>query len=311
MGEALVDLIATDGGGRTWRAVPGGAPYNTAVAAGRLGAPTTFLGVLSQDRFGEMLRHHLGASNVDHSHCPATPEPTTLALVGREGGDGSGASFTFHVAGTTTTSSRVNDLHLPPDLGLLHVSGSVAMVIEPVASRLEGLLAAAQHRALIHVDANPRPQIIGRDRYLRRFNHWLGLADVLKVSADDVEWMSPGADALETAKLWVTRSGDDDEHRPGAIVLTRGSRGASVVRDGQVIDVAAPTVEVVDTVGAGDTFAGAVLAALAAHHVASREALDRLDGHWWRTAATYAAEAAAISCTRAGADPPRRSDLSA
>lgn len=305
MGEALVDLIATDGDGRTWRAVPGGAPYNAAIAAGRLGAPTTYLGVLSEDRFGGMLRHHLAASNVDHSHCPATPEPTTLALVGQDDGE-----FTFHVAGTTTTSSRVNDLHLPSDVGLLHVSGSVAMVLEPVASRLEGLLAAAQHRALIHVDANPRPQIIGRDRYLRRFNHWLALADVLKVSAEDIEWMSPGADALETAKLWVTPNGEDDEHRPGAIVLTRGSRGASIVRDGQVIDVAAPTVEVVDTVGAGDTFAGAILAALAAHHIASRDALDRLDGHWWRTAATYAAKAAAISCTRAGADPPRRSDLS-
>ncbi len=306
MGEALIDLIATDSGGRTWRAMPGGAPYNAAVAAGRLGAPTTFLGVLSDDHFGDMLRAHLAASLVDHAHCATTSEPTTLALVGH-GADG---DFTFHVAGTTTTSTRVNDLHLPSDVGILHVSGSVSMVIEPVASRFEGLLAAAQHRALIHVDANPRPRVIARDRYLRRFNHWLGIADVLKVSTDDIEWMSPGADAVETTRHWVTASGaDDDTHRPGVILLTRGADGASVIRHGQVIDVAAPPVDVVDTVGAGDSFVGAVLAALAAHHVASRDALDRLDGHWWRTAATYAAKAASIACTRSGADPPRRGEL--
>ncbi len=305
LGEALVDLIATDAGGRTWRATPGGAPYNAAVAAGRLGAPTTFLGVLSDDQFGEMLRSHLAASLVDHAHCPTTSEPTTIALVGH-GRDG---DFTFHVAGTTTTSTRANDLHLPSDVGILHVSGSVAMVIEPVASRLEGLVVAAQHRALIHVDANPRPRVIARDRYLRRFNHWLGIADVLKVSEDDIEWMSPGADAVETGKHWVTPNEDDDGHRPGVIMLTRGAKGATVIREGQVIDVAAPAVEVVDTVGAGDAFAGAVLAALAAHHIASRNALDRLDGHWWRTAATYASKAASIACTRPGADPPRRGEL--
>lgn len=305
LGEALVDLLATDSDGRTWRAVPGGAPLNAAIAAARLGAPTTFLGVLSDDQFGDLLRRHLAASLVDHAHCPTTSEPTTLALVAA-GEDG---DFTFHAAGTTATSTLANDLHLPVDVGVLHVSGSVAMVIEPVASRLEGLLAAAQHRALIHVDANPRPRIIGRDRYLRRFNHWLGIADVLKLSEDDIEWMSPGADAVETAKHWLTPDEDDDRHVPGAIVLTRGADGASVIREDLVVDVASPPVDVVDTVGAGDAFAGAILAALSAHHVASRDALDRLDGHWWRTAATFAAKAASISCTRAGADPPRRGEL--
>ncbi|MDE0804323.1 MAG: PfkB family carbohydrate kinase [Acidimicrobiales bacterium] len=304
MGEALVDLLEVDGGERLWRAVPGGAPMNAAIAAARLGAPTTFLGVLSDDQFGDVLRSHLAASLVDHAHCPTTTEPTTLALVSA-GEDG---DFTFHAAGTTATSKLANDLHLPADVGIVHVSGSVAMVIELVASRLEGLLAASQHRALIHVDANPRPQIIGRDRYLRRFNHWLGLADVLKLSVDDIEWMSPGADPVQTAKHWVT-PGEDGDHVPGVIVLTRGGSGATVIRDDLVIDVDAPSVDVVDTVGAGDTFAGAVLAALSAHHIASRDALDRLDGQWWRTAATYATKAATISCTRAGADPPRRVEL--
>ncbi len=305
MGEALVDLIATDDGARSWRAMPGGAPFNAAIAAARLGAPTTFLGVLSDDQFGEMLRAHLAASLVDHAHCPTTAEPTTLALVGA-GNDG---DFTFHAAGTTATSKHANDLHLPVDVGILHVSGSVAMVIEPVASRLEGLLAAAQHRALIHVDANPRPRIITRDRYLRRFNHWLGIADVLKLSEDDMEWMSPGADAVETAKHWVTPDVDEERHVPGVIVLTRGAKGATVIREDLVVDVDAPTVQVVDTVGAGDAFAGAILAALSSHHIASRNALDRLDGHWWKTAATYAAKNASIACTRAGADPPRRAEL--
>ncbi|MDZ7674130.1 MAG: carbohydrate kinase [Acidimicrobiales bacterium] len=304
LGEALIDLIAADASGRQWRAMPGGAPYNAAIAAGRLGAPTSFLGVLSEDHFGRMLRSHLQSSHVDGGHCRTTAEPTTLALVA-PGDDG---AFTFHVAGTTTMSQVANDLHLPPDLGVLHVSGSVALVLEPVASRLEGLLAAAQHRALIQIDANPRPMLIGRDRYLRRFGHWLGIADIVKLSVDDVAWMSPGSDPVASARLWVAPD-VDDAHAPGVVILTRGAEGASIIRPDGVIEVEAPDVDVVDTVGAGDTFAGATLAALAAHEVNSRAALDRLDLRWWNTAASYAAKAASIACTRAGADPPRRNDL--
>lgn len=309
LGEALIDLIAADGTGTQWRAVPGGAPYNAAIAAGRLGAPTSFLGVLSEDWFGELLRAHLHASHVDDTHCRITPEPTTLALAGvDDDGDGAASAFTFHVHGTTTLSGAANDLHLPADIGILHTSGSVALVLEPVASRLEGLIAAAQHRALIYVDANPRPRLIGRDRYLRRFGHWLGIADVLQLGVEDVAWMSPGADPVASARLWV-RPEEEGQHAPGAVVLTRGAEGATVVRPDGVVDVDAQAVAVVDTIGAGDTFAGALLAALAAHEVNSRPALDRLEARWWHTAASYAAKAASIACTRPGSDPPFRGDL--
>ena len=312
-GEALVDLIATESSGRMWRAVAGGAPFNAAIAAGRLGAPTSFLGVLSDDRFGRLLTDRLTESHVDHRHCPRSTAPTTLALVSAGGATGGEPSYSFHVAGTATTSNRVNDLHLPADVGVLHVSGSMALVVEPAASRIGALLAAAQHRALVHLDPNPRPTLVDRTDFLRRLDRWLDFADVVKVSEADLAWMHPGVDPVDVARRWLRGpapdDGDDDDHRPLAVVVTLGARGALVVRAGSVDEVPAPTVDVVDTVGAGDSFSGAMLAAFAAHRVAGRTALARLDGGWWRTAVTYAVEAAAITCSRLGADPPWRHEL--
>jgi fructokinase len=312
-GEALVDMIATDSGGHLWRAVPGGSPYNAALAAGRLGAPTSFLGVISEDRFGRMLAGRLGHSHVAHDHCPRTPEPTTLAMISDGvGGPASEPAYTFHVAGTTTTSNRVNELHLPSDLGVLHVSGSVALVIEPAASRIENLLAAAQHRAIVHLDANPRPTLVDRPRFRRRVERWLGLADVVKLSEADVAWLAPGTDPLDLAHRWVTGEGDPSgpAERPAVAVVTRAAKGAAaVLRDGTVIEVQADDVDVVDTIGAGDTFSGALLAAFSAHGITTPAQLQRLDAAWWRTAITYAVEAAGITCSRMGADPPWRDEL--
>ena len=311
-GEALIDLVGTDPSGRTWRSSPGGSPFNAAVAAGRLGAPTSFVGVLSEDRFGRMLVDHLQASHVDSRTCPVTPEPTTLAVVDDTPVHGQQADvgYSFHVAGTTTTSARVNELHLPTDIGILHVSGSVSLVLEPAASRIESLLAAAQHRAVVHLDPNPRPALVGRDAFRRRLDRWLGLADVVKVSAADLEWIEPGADPLDVARSWVDGDGGDDgPERPLAVVVTRDARGAAVATVGGLVEVAAEPVEVVDTIGAGDTFSGAMLAALSAHRVTTRAELAALDDSWWQTALTYAVEAAGITCTRVGADPPWRNEL--
>lgn len=307
-GEALVDLIAAGPDGRRWQAVPGGSPFNAAVASGRLGAPTSFLGVLSEDRFGQLLRDHLDASNVSWRTCPVTTEPTTLAVVS-QGPEDPEPSFAFHVAGTTTTSARTNDLHLPADLGVFHASGSMALVLEPTATRLEALLAAARRRALVHLDPNPRPTIAGgRDRYRARLHRWLRLADVVKLSVADAEWLEPGVDPLGLAHRWLEGSGDHDA--PAAVVLTRGAGGAAVVCSAGVIEVVpGREIEVVDTVGAGDTFVGAMLAAFAAHGVTGRDALGALDATWWHTALTYAVEAAGIACTRVGADPPWRDEL--
>ncbi|HEU5083190.1 MAG TPA: carbohydrate kinase [Acidimicrobiales bacterium] len=308
-GEALIDLICADATGRTWRAAPGGSPYNAAVAAGRLGAPTTFLGVLSDDRFGQVLRDHLDVSHVSWRTCPITAEPTTLAVV-TQGPDDAEPAFAFHVLGTTTVSPRVNDLHLPADVGVFHTSGSMALVLEPAASRLEALLAAARHRGLVHLDPNPRPTMAGgRERYLRRLERWLGLVDVVKISAADVDWLHPGLDPLELAHHWLTPAEEGDDV-PAAVVVTRGAKGAAVVCSAGVVEVEpAEQVHVVDTVGAGDTFVGAMLAAFAAHGVTGRARLAELDAAWWRTALTYAVEAAGIACTRVGADPPWRHEL--
>jgi fructokinase len=186
----------------------------------------------------------------------------------------------------------------------------MALVVEPTATRLEALLAAARHRALVHLDPNPRPSIArGRDRYRARLSRWLRLADVVKVSIADVEWLEPGVDPLDLAHRWL-EPGTSGGEAPAAVVLTRGAAGAAVVCSAGVIDVVpGREIDVVDTVGAGDTFVGAMLAAFAAHGVTDREALGELDAAWWHTALSYAVEAAGIACTRVGADPPWRDEL--
>ncbi len=313
-GEALIDLIGTDPAGQNWRAVPGGSPYNAAIAASRLGAPTSFLGVLSEDRFGRILTEQLERSNVDSRHCPISREPTTLAVVDHAASEDE-PDYSFHVAGTTTTSTRVNDLHLPHDTGVLHVSGSVALVVEPAASRIESLLAAAQHRAVVHLDPNPRPLLIDRPRFLRRLDRWLGLADVVKVSEADLAWIDPRQDPLDVAASWLHGSAaphvDDvvPDERPTAVVVTRGARGAVAVTATGDVEVPGRAVDVVDTVGAGDTFSGALVAALSAHRITTKAQVAGLDAAWWHTALTYAVEASAIACTRVGADPPWRHEL--
>ncbi len=305
-GEALVDLLPADDLGRAWRAAAGGSPLNAAVAAARLGAPTTFLGVLSEDRFGTLLRAHLDESHVSTRTCPVVPEPTTLAVVAQGPGE---PTFGFHVAGTTTVSSMVNELHLPVDTGIFHVSGSVSLVLEPAASRLEALLVAARHRSLVHLDPNPRPHLAGGvERFRARLDRWLAMVDVVKVSAADLAWLHPGDDPLDVARAWLAED-DPDRGAPAAVVVTRAERGAAVVVPGGLVEVDAEPVDVVDTVGAGDTFAGALLAAFAAHGVTGRAALSGLGPTWWRTALTYAVEAAGIACSRVGADPPWRGEL--
>jgi fructokinase len=255
-----------------------------------------------------VLRDHLDGSNVSWRTCPVTAEPTTLAVVSQGPGEPE-PSFAFHVDGTTTVSARVNDLHLPADLGVFHASGSMALVVEPTATRLEALLAAARHRALVHLDPNPRPSIAGgRDRYRVRLERWLRVADVVKVSVADVGWLEPGADPLDVAHRWLQPA--DGAEAPAAVVLTRGAAGAAVVCSAGVIEVVpGRRVDVVDTVGAGDTFVGAMLAAFAAHDVTGRVRLAELDATWWHTALSFAVEAAGIACTRTGADPPWREEL--
>ncbi|MFT7839447.1 carbohydrate kinase [Saccharothrix sp. BKS2] len=302
-GEALVDLVPTPGGDLAPRL--GGGPYNVAVAAGRLEAPVGFLSRVSADLFGDRLVERLHASGVRTDLVQRGPEPTTLAVVGLA--DDGSARYSFYVEGTA--DRLVADPGPLPDDVRAVSFGTLSLVLEPGASVYERVLRREADRgALTVLDPNIRAGLIDDpDAYRARYASWLPHVGLLKVSVEDARWLADlPADASEDEVLEGVRGW----HGPAAVVLTRGSDGLAVLTpSGDVIHVPPTPVDVVDTIGAGDTVQGALLAWLHHHDALSTEAVRGLDDGRWRAALAHAGAAAAITCSRAGAEPPFRAEL--
>jgi fructokinase len=306
-GEALVDLVpgdpldsTVDGGLRALLPRLGGGPYNVALAAGRLGVPTAFLSRVSTDRFGDAMVERLHASGVGTSLLQRGAEPTTLAVVAL---DAKGAArYTFYVDGTA--DRLVTDPGPLPDEVTALSLGTLGMVLEPGASAYEAVLRREAARGVLTVlDPNIREALITDPAaYRARFAAWLPDVRLLKISDDDAAWLTGGADPAAAAKTWI-ESGVD------AVVLTRGADGLSVITDaGELAHVPSRRVEVVDTIGAGDTVQGALLAWLTTHEAAD---LRSLGADAWREALVFAAKAASITVSRSGAEPPTSADMAA
>lgn len=306
-GEALVDLVpgdpldsTVDGGLRALLPRLGGGPYNVSLAAGRLGVPTAFLSRVSTDRFGDAMVDRLHASDVDTSLLQRGDEPTTLAVVAL---DAKGAArYTFYVEGTA--DRLVADPGPLPDTVTALSLGTLGMVLEPGASAYEAMLRREAARGVLTVlDPNIREALITDPAaYRARFASWLPDVRLLKISDDDAAWLTEGADPVAAAKTWI-ESGVD------AVVLTRGADGVAVITAaGELAHVPSRKVTVVDTIGAGDTVQGALLAWLHTREVAD---LASLDAGAWREALEFAAKAASITVSRSGAEPPTSADMAA
>ncbi|MEV5436241.1 carbohydrate kinase [Streptomyces sp. NPDC052682] len=295
-GEALIDLVP-QGTGALAALTPalGGGPFNTAVALGRLGSPAAFCSRVSYDAFGEALLDRLRATGVDVSAVQRGPEPTTLA-VASVGADGS-ASYSFYVEGTADRLFTA-PAALPP--GTRAVSfGTCSLVLEPGAGAYEELLHTASAQGVFTaLDPNIRAGLIpDPDAYRARFKSWLPSVTLLKLSAEDAEWLGG------TPKEWLSAG-------PAAVVITQGGDGLTAfTRDGGVHMVPGEPVKVVDTIGAGDTVNAALLHGLAVRDALSASALAALGPDGWAELLGFAARAAAITCSRAGAEPPYAHEL--
>lgn len=310
-GEALVDLVPAAGsrpGERgTLCPLPGGGPYNVAITAGRLGEPVRFLSRLSTDGFGELLLDRLRMSGVDTSMVQRGSEPTTLAVAGI--GPGGAARYSFYVNGTA--DRYVTDPGpLAADATILSL-GTLSLVLEPGASCYETMLRrhAASGRLTV-LDPNIRPvQIPDAAAYRARFFSWLPDIGLLKVSEEDVRWLAdlaPDADlpaVLAAVRGWL-RDG------AAAAVVTAGANGLlAVTGDGAPVEVPAAAAAVVDTIGAGDTVHGALLSWLHRAGIGAPDTLRAMPEQAWRTALDLAGQAAAITVSRAGAEPPYLAEL--
>ena len=285
-GEALVDVLPGD------RVVPGGGPMNAAVAAARLGPPTAFVGRVSTDADGDRIWAHLQASGVVLAAAQRGPEPTARAVVELK----PGPVFRFEGDGTADASMTSVDLApLGPGPHLLH-GGTLGIFRGSTAGLLADLVEG--HDGLVSFDPNVRPQIItDRAVWLGFARRWLGRADVVKASDEDLEWMEVTAEELAAGG-------------PAVVLRTLGAGGVEAfLAGGGYLRVASPPVEVVDAVGAGDAFCGAVLTQLWERGVLSRPALDALGEDDWTSILTFGTRVASITVGRLGADPPRRSEV--
>jgi fructokinase len=296
-GESLIDLIL--GADGRVEAVPGGGPYNVARTLGRLGQTVAFLGRLSTDRFGSILRAGLAAENVELSLAPLTDDPTLLAVVELDGGGA--ARYRFYVDGTAAPGLSAVDLPaaLPATTTALHV-GTLGLVFEPMAAAMESLVAGVASEVLVVADPNCRPTaIVDPSGYRARLWRVLRRVDIVKVSADDLAWLDPLAEPLEAARRLMDRG-------PAAVLVTDGPRPVRLVTAAAVLELAVPVVQVVDTVGAGDAFGAGFLAAWTADghgrgDLANAEALA--------SATRFAIQVGALTTTRAGAEPPTLAEL--
>lgn len=292
-----MDMI--DGGDGTRRAMPGGGPFNTARALARLGVPTAFLGRFSSDVFGRELSDLLVSDGVNLELASTGPESTTIAAVQL---DGEGlAEYNFFIEGTSAPNLTLDMLpqEFAPDVNALHV-GTLGLVLEPMASTLAELVARESGRRLVMLDPNVRFGLSDDETYRDRLLSVISQSTIVKASRDDLAWLFPGFDYEQAADRVLSRG-------VRLVAVTLGALGAYVAHAGHRMSVTAPPVDIVDTIGAGDAFGAALLAWLY-DHGAIRPGLS-LDAEQLKAALDYACLAASLTCARAGADPPRKSEM--
>jgi fructokinase len=298
-GESLVDLIVRADG--RVEAVPGGGPFNTARALGRLGCRVAFLGRLSTDRFGRILRSRLEEDGVDLSLAPTTDDPSLLAVA--EIDETGTATYRFHTAGTAAAGLEPADVAsgLPAATRALHV-GTLGLVLEPMATTIAALVHDATDDVLVMADPNIRPSAI-RDEagYRERLGRLMPRFGIVKASVDDLRWLEPSMSAVAAAQKLVANG-------PAAILVTDGVEPIRVVGRGGTVVVPVPDVPVVDTVGAGDAFGAGFLAAWIRN---GHRQPDLADLDTVAEAVRFGVRVGAWTVGRAGADPPTLADLAA
>jgi fructokinase len=295
IGETILDLAPVGG---AYEPVLGGSAFNTARALGALGADVSFAGAVSRDDWGARFRAALSEHNVDCALLRDSEKPMPLALVSPEGANG--PAFTLYLTGTAHEDAQA-PARLPHGVTHLHVSSFHACT-PPTGEGLLVLMKKAKGHATISFDPNVRPGVLPpRDEAVALIEERVRLCDIVKASAQDMIWLYPDLDPQEAMAAW-------SQCGPRLAVLTRGGDGATAFSAGQRVDVTAPAVEVIDTVGAGDAFSAALLAEMSRDNALGPEArpIERPALRRWQA---FAAAAASLTCARRGAQAPTRGEI--
>ncbi len=303
-GEALIDMIPrpTVEGSTGFVPHAGGAVFNTAIALGRLGAKAGLLSGISTDSFGDILMTELAASDVSTSAVVRAARPSTLAFVHLSGGQ---ATYSFFDENTAGRMIAPGDLvSVEPAVKALFFGG-ISLAVEPCADTYATLLENESSGRAVMIDPNIRPGFI-RDEtvYRTRLAKMFSKADIVKVSDEDLEWLVPDQESLDARAAALLQRG------PAFVLVTRGGDGADgYLATGEKLSIAAEKAEVVDTVGAGDTFNAGVLAKLAELGVLTKAKVRNLSVEDAAAALAFGARVAAVTVSRAGANPPWADEL--
>ncbi|MBU2868905.1 carbohydrate kinase family protein [Pacificibacter marinus] len=296
-GEALIDMLPRTSTLNEDAYAPhaGGAVFNTAIALGRLGAKPAFFHGLSNDFFGELLKSKLAESGVDASLAVTADRPCTVAFVKLVDGHATYAFYDENTAGRMLTPTDLPDI---PDTVDALFFGGISLPVEPCGEAYEALCAREAATRVIMMDPNIRPSFIKNEaRYRARMDHMLSLCDIVKVSDEDLLWIMGDGDIEQHIQTLLTKG-------PKLVCLTEGSEGVRGFTKNGVVHVTATKVEVADTVGAGDTFNAGLLASLQQSGKLTKTGVADLDDETIRAALEMGSKAAAITVSRAGANPP-------
>ena len=291
-GESLIDMVPQDGG---FRPLAGGSVYNTAIALGRLGEAVAYLWPISRDPFGEVLLHPLKDAGVNTDLCPRTDRLTTLALVTLAGGE---ARYSFYDEGSAGRMLTAQDIPALPDSVDALFAGGISLVPDPCGAAIESLIARDGGRLPVMLDPNIRPFFIAdADAYRSRLSRLIAGADIVKLSGDDLDWLYPGMTPDDAARQVLSQG-------PRLVLQTGGAAGARAHWAGDPVAVPAIRTTVADTIGAGDTFNAGVLASLRRQGVLTKAGLAAITADQIAAALSLGAQAAAITVSRPGANPP-------
>jgi fructokinase len=296
-GEALIDMLPRDTtqGEKGFAPYAGGAIFNTAIALGRLGVPTAFFTGLADDMMGDILRETLLTSKVDYTPCAIVARPSTIAFVKLVNGQ---ATYAFYDEGTAGRMITTADLPVLDDsCEALHF-GAISLIPSPCGETYEALLERECASRVISLDPNIRPGFIkDNPSHMARIRRMAAKSDILKFSDEDLEWFGIEGDHDALAAHWL-------DHGAKLVVITRGAEGATGYTKSLKVSVPSQRVKVVDTVGAGDTFDAGILASLKMNNLLTKAQVASLEEEALRNALALGAKAAAVTVSRAGANPP-------
>lgn len=297
-GEALIDMLprTTTAGEAAFSPYAGGAVMNTAIALARLGSASGFLTGLSSDLMGDVLKATLEASQVDLQFCVRSDRPTTLAFVKLVNGS---ASYFFYDENTAGRMMTLADMPVLPARVSAYFTGGIWLAVEPCGAALEAMLLREAKARVAMIDPNVRPGFVqDRAAYTARIDRMIAASDIVKLSDEDAEWLYGAVDPQA-----ILAKG------PKVVLVTEGAKGATAYTARGKVTVSAPKIVVADTVGAGDTFNAGFLAALDRAGLLSKAAVAELPEEALRDALSLGTRAAAVTCSRAGANPPWAHEL--